>query len=183
MKRYISEDIAKEDIEIWFQDEARIGQKGTLSRTWAIKGSRPRLIRQQQFEYAYIFGGICPESGEAAELVMPFVNTQAMEQHLAVISTQVTKGKHAAIIVDRAAWHTTCNLTCPNNISIIPLPAAAPELNPVEKVWDWLRQHYLSNRAFKGYDAIVNAACEAWNEFVEQKELVHSIGSRKWAIL
>ncbi|WP_316356801.1 hypothetical protein [Candidatus Neptunichlamydia sp. REUL1] len=49
-----------ESVDIWFQDEARVGQRGTVTRTWANKGTRPRLARQQQFEYAYIFGAICP---------------------------------------------------------------------------------------------------------------------------
>ena len=62
-----------EGVDIWFQDEARVGQRGTVTRTWAKKGTRPRLARQQQFEYAYIFGAVCPARDEAVGLVMPAV--------------------------------------------------------------------------------------------------------------
>ena len=96
-----------ESVDIWFQDEARVGQRGSVSRTWAKKGTRPRLVRQQQFEYTYIFGAVCPDRDEAVGLVMPAVNTEAMLVHLEHISMNVPEGRHAVIVLDKAAWHTT----------------------------------------------------------------------------
>lgn len=81
-----------ENVEIWFQDEAREGQRGTVTRVWAIKGTRPRAIRQQQFEYAYIFGAVCPERDAGVALVLPSVNSHAMKVHLQHISAQVPEG-------------------------------------------------------------------------------------------
>lgn len=81
-------------MEVWFQDEARVGQRGTLSRIWAEKGLRTRLVRQQQFECAYIFGAVCPSSGESVGLVMPYANTHAMLIHLEHMSTKIPKGRH-----------------------------------------------------------------------------------------
>ena len=114
---------------------------------------------------------------------MPYANTQAMECHLKEISHYSSKGRHGVVIVDRAAWHTTPKINVPENLSLLPLPPTAPELNPVEQVWSWLRQHHLSNRVYKGYEDIVNECCKAWNDLACQPELIRSIGTRKWASL
>jgi len=106
-----------------------------------------------------------------------------MQMHLDEISKYVEQGRHAVIVVDKAAWHTTGKLNLPDNISLLPLPATSPELNPVEQVWSWIRQHSLANRVFKDYEEIVDEACKAWNIFANKSDLIASIGSRSWAIL
>ena len=170
-------------MDIWFQDEARVGQRGTVTRTWARKGTRPRVIRQQQFEYVYIFGAVCPSRNEAVGLVLPAVNTDAMIAHLKEISLQVPSGRHAVLVLDRAAWHTTRRLKVFNNLTLLPLPAASPELNPTEQVWQVLRDNWLANRCFDGYEAIVEACCKAWNWFVDIPDHIKQLCSRSWAIL
>lgn len=107
-----------ENIEIWFQDEARVGQRGTVTRLWARRGTRPRVIRQQQFEYAYIFGAICPERDQAVGLVMPTIGKDCMQQHLDEIAKWIEPGNHGVIVLDRAAWHTTKKLCFPKNLSL-----------------------------------------------------------------
>ncbi len=183
MQAVIPKELALSLVDIWFQDEARVGQQGTLSRVWAMRGSRPRLQRQLQYNYSYIFGAICPQKKLSVGLVLPLANTEAMQMHLDEISQYVEEGRHAVIVVDKAAWHTTGKLNLPNNISLLPLPATSPELNPVEQVWNWIRQHSLANRVFKDYDEIVDEACKAWNVFANKSELLASIGDRKWASL
>ena len=120
-------------LEIWFQDEARIGQKGTLTRIWARLGSRPPGPRDSRYEWAYIFAAVCPERATGAALVMPYANTEAMNLHLQEISRGVAPGAHAALIFDGAGWHTTDKLELPENITPVCLPPYAPELNPTEK--------------------------------------------------
>ena len=78
----IPKGLSLEAVEIWFQDEARVGQRGTVTRIWALRGSRPRIVRQQQFEAAYVFGAACPAEGKAAALIMPQANAEAMQHHL-----------------------------------------------------------------------------------------------------
>ena len=85
------------------------------------------------------------------------------------------------LLMDRAGWHTTAKLDIPKNMTLIFLPSRAPELNPVENVWQYLRQNWLSNRVFEGYDAIIDAACEAWRKLLTQPETIKSIGMREWA--
>jgi len=171
------------DVDIWFQDEARIGQQGTLTRTWALKGTRPRLTRQQQFEYAYLFGAVCPMRNESVGLVLPAVNIHTMLIHLKEISLNIPPGRHALLILDRAAWHTTKRVRMFDNITLLPLPAASPELNPVEQVWQKLRDNWLANRCYDGYEAIVDACCHAWNWFVDIPNQIQQLCTRSWANL
>ena len=168
-------------IEIWWQDEARVGQKTMLTRRWARRGSRPTALRDQRTKSAYIFGAICPARGVGAGLVLPRCNTQAMQWHLDEISALVTPGAHAVLIIDRAGWHTTGRLEIPSNITLMFLPPRAPELNPVENIWQFMRDNWLSNRIFKTYDDIVALCCEAWNRLIDQPWKIMSIGRRKWA--
>lgn len=168
-------------IEIWFQDEARLGQKNGRVRQWARKGSRPRQPADQRYQNAYLFGAICPAKRKGAALLMPSANTQAMQAHLDEISRTVARNAHAALLMDRAGWHTTAKLKVPRNITIILLPSRAPELNPMENVWQFLRQNWLSNRVFDTYDDILEAGCSAWNKLIARPEVIASIGSRKWA--
>ncbi len=112
---------------------------------------------------------------------MPLANTHAMQLHLNAISQAVAARAHAVVLMDRAGWHTTDKLKLPANLTIILLPSRSPELNPVENVWQYLRQNWLSNRVFPTYDAILDAACQAWNRLVDQPDTISSIGMRKWA--
>jgi transposase len=104
-----------------------------------------------------------------------------MQLHINEISRSVQRGAHAVLLLDRAGWHTTEKLIVPKNMTLIFLPSRSPELNPVENVWNYLRQNWLSNRVFDTYDAIIEAACQAWNNLVAQPETITSIGKRKWA--
>jgi len=100
-------------VEIWFQDEARIGQKNGLVRQWARRGTRPRQPADQRYESAYLFGAICPARGVGAALALPFADTEAMQMHIDEIALHVAKGAHAVLLLNRAGWHTTDNLVCP----------------------------------------------------------------------
>lgn len=168
-------------LEIWFQDEARIGQKNGIVRQWARRGSRPRQPADQRYENAYLFGAICPARGTGAAIAVPYADTDAMQLHLNEISRHVTKGAHAVLLLDRAGWHITTNLDMPDNITPIFLPSRAPELNPVENIWQYLRANWLSNRVFETYDTIIEAACDAWQKLIAEPETITSIGMRQWA--
>jgi hypothetical protein len=172
---------AEKAIEIWFQDEARVGQKGTLAHVWAPCGTRPRAVQDTRYGWAYLFGAVCPERAVGAGLVMPHANTEAMNLHLAEISRTIAPGAHAVLVADGAGWHISAKLTVPDNISLLKLPPYAPELNPIENVWAYLRGTKLAHRLFKTYDDIVNACCDAWNTFISDPEIVRSITTRKWA--
>lgn len=105
-----------------------------------------------------------------------------MTLHLAEISAQVGEGHHAVLILDGAGWHQPGDkLVVPENISLLHLPPYCPELNPVENIWQFLRQNRLSHRLFDSYGAIVDACCEAWNALAQAPDTIRSIISRSWA--
>ena len=150
-------------------------------RQWARRGTRPRQPADQRYDNAYLFGAICPARGKGAGFALPYADTQAMQMHVEEISRHVAKGAHAVLLMDRAAWHTTDALVMPANITPILLPARAPELNPVENIWQLLRANWLSNRVFDTYDAIIEAACDAWKRLIAQPKTITSIGLRDCA--
>ena len=168
-------------IEVWFQDEARVGQQGTLTYVWAERGSRPRALKDLRREWAYLFGAVCAERGVGAALVLPHANTHAMTLHLAEISRQVAPGAHAVLVCDGAGWHRTGGrLRVPDNITLLRLPPYSPELNPVETIWDYLRDNKLSNSVFDTYDTIVDRCCAAWTWLMDAPDRIRSIASTPW---
>lgn len=159
----------------------RVGQKNPITRRWAKRGTRPSAPKDQRTASAYLFGAICPKLGKGAALVMPRCDTHAMACHLAQISCAVAPGAHAVVLLDQAGWHTTPKLTIPDNITLMPLPPRAPELNPVENLWQFMRDNWLSNRIFQSYDDILDHACHAWQKIEAQPGRIMSIGLRQWA--
>jgi hypothetical protein len=166
-------------IEIRFQDEARVGQKNKITRCWAKRGTRPSAPQDQRTKSAYIFGAICPKLGKGAGIVMPRCNTHAMNEHLKRIAAETAPGAHAVVLLDHAGWHTSKKLNVPDNITLLPLPPRSPELNPVENIWQFVRDNWLSNRVFTSYDNIVDHCCEAWNKLIDQPWHIISIGLRQ----
>src|SRR5207302_5579325 len=144
-------------IEIWFQDEARIGQQGTLTRVWAKRGTRPRAPHDQRYDWAYLFGAACPQRRVAAGLVMPAANAEAMSLHLNAIGRKVAAGSHAALVLDGAGYHVAATLTIPENVTLVRLPV------------------------FDDYDDIVDKTCDAWNFFEQDPMRIASITTRTWA--
>lgn len=102
-----------------------------------------------------------------------------MAQHLEEISATVAPGFHAVRLLDRAGWHTTKRRLVPGNITLLPVPARSPELNPVENLWQFMRENWLGNRIFQSYADILDPCCEAWNKRIAQLWRIMSIGLRQ----
>ena len=168
-------------VEVWFQDEARVGRQGTPTRVWARRGTRPRAPRDRRHAWAYLFGAVCPERAVGAALVLPYADTEATGLHLAEIGRHVAPGAHAVVVLDGAGWHGGGDLAVPENLSLLPLPRYSPELNPVENVWEYLRQNKLSHRVWPDYEAIVATCCDAWNWLLATPDRLASITRREWA--
>jgi hypothetical protein len=117
-----------------------------------------------------------------AAIIMPWVSSEAMTLHLAEIGKQVSAEAHAVLVCDGAGWHQTGDrLIVPGNLSLLRLPPYAPELNPIENVWEYLRGNQLSMRVWNSYDAILDACCDAWNRLLGDAARVASITTRDWA--
>ena len=128
---------------------------------------------------ARLFGAVCPER---AAIIMPTVNTEAMNEHLIEISAQVAPGAHAVLVRDGAGWHQKGKrLDVPDNITLLRLPPYAPELNPMENVWEYLRANKLCALVWDSDDAIVEACKNAWLFLTNDPKRIRSIGLRDWA--
>jgi DDE superfamily endonuclease len=148
---------------------------------WGQTGSRPAAPKDLGFASAYVFGAVCPEQGKAAALIMPICNTAAMNHHLSEISSQVAADAHAVVILDGAGWHRSQGLVVPGNITLLELPPYSPELNPVERIWHYLRSHWLANSVFPSLADIMDACELAWNRFAADHTLIRSLCAIAWA--
>ena len=168
-------------MELWFEDEARVGQKGRTTHVWYQKGVRPRGLREHRYASAHLFGAVCPERDAGVALVLPEVSTRAMGLFLAELSRAVPAGTHAVVVLDRAGWHVSAALVVPANLTLAHLPPYSPELKPVETVWLYLRERWLSHRVLEGgYEAVVDAACAAWNALRAEVGRLRSLTNYPW---
>ena len=121
-----------------------------------------------------------PGTDNAFALVMPYADTAAMQAFLDRFSATIAEDEHVAMILDQAGWHGSNDLAVPANITLVALPPYSPELNPVERVWLYLKERFLSHRLLANYDAIVDAASNAWNRLVAQAGRIKSLCSYPW---
>ena len=145
-----------------------------------LQGDVALLLDQSAQEYLLWIDPppISQTRGLARVPLGPLVGDVA-ESRMDALST--APGAHAVLLLDQAGWHTTKKLTVPDNMTLLPLPAYSPELNPVENLWQFLRDTWLGNRIFQSYDDIIDHCCEAWNKIIAQLWRIASIGLRQWA--
>ena len=167
-------------IEVWFSDEARFGQQGTVSRVWARRGSRPRAVRQTKYEWLYVIGAVCPQTGQSIGLLSPYISVDVMNVYLEQFSRELAADVHAILLWDQAGFHTSSRLNIPANVSLLPLPAYSPELNPVENLWHYFRSHYWSNQTYAHYEDLCEAAIKAWQKAALDAEIIKSVCRAKY---
>lgn len=167
-------------VRVYFMDEARFGQKGTTTKVWAERGSRPTVIKQTRYEWAYLYGAVDPLTGDSSALLAPHVNTATMNAFLRVLSGEVGRNDHVVLVLDQAGWHVSKGLKVPANITLLYLPPYSPELNCVERLWLYIRGHFLSNCVFADYDHLLRAGADAYRALEPQRELLKSICATPW---
>jgi len=149
-----------------------------LTRCWGLTGSRPTTVQQTEYEWVYLFGAVNPSTGESSALLAPTVNTEYMNHHLRFLSEQAGADVQVILVLDRAGWHVAKALEVPANVTLLYLPPYSPELNPVERLWAYLRSHYLSNRVYQDYDDLFHASGQAWNQLTPEQ--LRSICRTAW---
>ncbi len=142
---------------------------------WAKTGSRPRAVRQTQFDSLYVMGAACPQTGQTIGFLAPHLDTNIINVFLEQFSRELLPGVHAVLVWDQAGFHTAKALQVPTNVTILPLPPYSPELNPIENLWHYLRSHYWSNRSYEDYDALSQTAAAAWQKACLDADLVRSV--------
>ena len=162
-------------VALWFMDEARVGQKGRTTHRWWVRGERPPGLADRRFESAYIFAAVQPTTGDDFALVLPRVSAKAMSTFLAEFAKTIPDDTHAVMVLDGAGWHDARALNVPECVTLVELPPYSPELNPVERVWLYLRERFLSHRLLADYNAVVEACCRAWNALTAQTGRIKSL--------
>jgi transposase len=156
-------------------DEARVGQKGRTGHRWWVRGQRPPGLCDKRFASAYLFAAVRPATGEDFCLVLPRVCTEAMDRFLHDFAATVPVDTHAVMVLDGAGWHDKRSVTIPSNVTLVELPPYSPDLNPVERIWLYLRERYLSHRLLADYEAVVDACCRAWNALTAEAGRIKSL--------
>lgn len=163
-------------VEVWFEDEARFGQKGALTTMWAERGTRPTAPKSTGYANLHVLTTVCPATGRAEGLISPKLNTSVVQTFLDQLAATIPVGTHVILVWDGAGYHSASTaLRPPANITPVTLPPYSPELNPVERLWLCLRQHDWSNRVYKDLDALEQAAVAGWRAACLNTEKIQTI--------
>ena len=156
------------------QDEGRFGRITDIRSCWAPKGIRPKVSQQVVRTFVYVYAAVCMALGKMSALILPYANTAMMNLFLEEVSHDF-KEYFVIMLVDGAGWHRSHGLRIPENIRLIQQPSYSPELNPVEHLWEELREKYLPNKAFKSLDAVEQALCNGLQELYGDPNRVRSM--------
>jgi transposase len=162
-------------VEVWFEDEARFGQKGTLTSVWAERGTRPTAPKQTAYGNLHVLTAVGPATGQAEGLISPRLNAAVVPLFLDGLAATIPHGTHIMLVWDGAGYHVAGELRAPPNITPVTLPPYSPELNPVERLWLYLRQHHGSNRTYPDVEAVEEAAVTGWRSVGLNEAKVRSI--------
>jgi transposase len=150
-----------------FFDEGRFGLQSTVTRIWAKRGEPVHTKVQQGYESFYIYSCVSPHSGESFSLFLPEINTAMMNIYLEEFLKEYSD-KEILIILHQAGWHKAKDLKVPANITLMFLPPYSPELNPVEKLWQWLRKEVTHNHLFQTLEALMDAMEKEFRKLIPQ---------------
>ena len=166
-------------LRLMFLDEARLGRINDPRRCWAPKGFRPEAGMQIVREYTYAFGAVSPQDGALDSLVLPVVTAEAMSIFLEEVARRHPE-ELILMFLDGAGWHRANNLAVPENMRLEALPPYSPQLNPVEHIWDEIREKWFANEVFNSLDAVEDRLVEALVALENDRELVASTTGFDW---
>ena len=175
---------AKEDtrpLRLYFQDEARFGRMQNPVRCWAPEGFRPSVKLQRVREYTHVYSAVCPIDGDSFSLILPYANTDMMSIFLREFS-EYSLNYRIVMVMDGAAWHKAKKLELFDNIRIIYQPPHSPEVNPVEHLWEHLREKYFRNGFWPTMDKLEDDLAHALVEVSKSKETIKNLAGFYWAI-
>ena len=156
------------------QDEGCFGRISRPTRCWAPPGVRPSAPAQLVREYVYVYSAVAPAQAEMTSLILPAADTAMMNLFLEHVSQTFSK-YFIVMQVDGAGWHHSDELVVPSNIRLITQPPSSPEVNPVEHIWDELREKHFGNRAFPSLDALIEVLCQGLNQLAHDSARLRSL--------
>ena len=160
-----------------FQDEAIFGRIGKVYKCWAFNGHRPTVLHQKIREYRYLFGAVDPFTGDSHFMIYSHCDTVIMNHYLEQLSKNF-KDDYILLVCDNAAWHKAKGLIIPDNIEFIHIPPYTPEMNPIEQIWDEIREKHFANVYFNSLKQVLDSLCYAIQSLT--KSTICSITYRKW---
>jgi putative transposase len=167
------------NIRLMFQDEAGFGRINKPKYCWCFPGTRPIVPCHHIREYRYAYGAVEPVTGDSFFLVMPYCDTLSMNEFLRGLSDEYPEDK-IILVCDGASWHKSKSLEVPENIRIVILPPASPEMNPIEYIWKEIRKRGFSNKSFKTLDKVIDKLCEVICGL--SNDTIKSITGWKWIL-
>jgi hypothetical protein len=180
-----AKDFGEEDnrpIKLLFQDEGRFGRISDPAHCWAPKGIRPIVPTHIVREYTHVFSAVCPHDGQSCSLILPYADTYAMKIFLQECS-EYFKNYRVIMVMDQAAWHRTSDIGVFENIRIIYQPPYSPELNPVEHLWEYIRENHMRNCIWSSMSALEQALEFILKTIIENADTIQSIVGFHWAII
>lgn len=156
------------------QDEGCFGRISRAKRCWSPPGVRPHAPAQVVREYTYAYAAVAPALGQMVSLILPEVSTAMMNLFLEQVS-QTFPHHFIVMQVDGAGWHRSTELVVPSNMRLIAQPPYSPETNPVEHIWDELREKYFHNRIFSSLDLLIDVLCQGLNTLADDAERLRSL--------
>lgn len=162
-------------MEVWAEDEHRIGLKPILRRVWCKRGRRPLITVQPRYKWVYLYGFVCPQSGQTFWLLLPQVSVAVWTVVLAEFAAAIGAGpnKQVVLVIDQAGWHISDDVVVPDGIHLVLLPPYSPELQPAERLWS-LSNQALVNQHFADLDALIDAQAEQCRRLCEQPECIRA---------
>lgn len=168
-----------EAVEVWAEDEARLGLKPILRRVWAKRGHRPEAIIYPRYEWLWVYAAVHPESGRVFWMILPYLNTEMMQVFLDEFASSSRKGKRIVVVMDGATAHRAKALRVPDRITLVGLPAYSPELNPTERLWPLVKEP-VANRTQDSLDELEQMVCARCKVISEQPAQVSALTSYHW---
>ena len=162
-----------------FQDEAGFGRINKPKYCWCEKGFRPAVPCHHIREYRYVYGAVEPKTGESSFLICPSCNTECMNLFLQNLSKDFAED-FILLVCDGARWHDSKNLIIPSNIQLLHIPPYTPEMNPIEQIWEELREKGFRNEVFSSLNQVVDRLCQTITALT--KETISSITGRDWIL-
>lgn len=167
-------------VKLFFQDEGRFGRINCLSGCWVPPGERAIVNHQIIRQYTYVYTALCPETGENYSLILPYADTVSMNIFLEGLSEEF-KNYRIIMVMDNAAWHDGQDIKKFDNIVPLFLPPYSPELNPVEYVWHYVKDHYeFKNKTFESMEQVIEQLTYAFGKLNKEKEIVKSFSLYDW---
>ena len=171
------------EIELWCEDEHRLGLKPIMRRIYVPEGEQPIANVNWRFEWLWLYGFVHPQSGETKAWILPYVNTEIFNQVLADFASEFELGKEKRVIlvIDQAGWHISKDLIIPEGLHLSYLPSHSPELQPAERLWP-LVDEPIANKSFKSLDDLEDAVYERCQILLEQQDFIRGLTSYHWWI-